>query len=348
MYNKQTYETIKERILDNVNIEIDKREGSFVNNMLSPMAVELTKTYIEFDNILDIVFVKNSYGEYLDLKCMEWGITRKEGSKAKGTLTFTGFDGNVVPNGIEVSTTNGLIFVTTQEGIITNGSLELKAESQSEGVDYNVDSNKITRLITSVVGVDSVSNPNPFEGGLDREDDEQLKERFFSKVRTPSISGNAQHYKEWAMSVNGVEKVVVIPLWDGPGTVKVIISSKENRPVQPEIIINCLEYIKSVKPIGADVTVTTTIVFDVDISVNIKIKSGYSIEKIKQDFTYKINEYFSECEDYVIYTKVGCIISDVAGVIDYSDLVINGGNTNLEITSDNSVQLNKLTINVGG
>ena len=43
----KTYENIKNRILDNMKIDIDKREGSFLNNMVSPISQELAKAYIE-------------------------------------------------------------------------------------------------------------------------------------------------------------------------------------------------------------------------------------------------------------------------------------------------------------
>ena len=41
-----SYETIKQRILDSIVIDIDKREGSFTNNMISPVVEELAKAYI--------------------------------------------------------------------------------------------------------------------------------------------------------------------------------------------------------------------------------------------------------------------------------------------------------------
>ena len=47
MYKNQTYEVIKKRILDSNISDIDKKEGSFTNNMVSPIAVEFAKTYID-------------------------------------------------------------------------------------------------------------------------------------------------------------------------------------------------------------------------------------------------------------------------------------------------------------
>ena len=54
-FNSETYEVIRQRILDNMSNDIDKREGSFVSNMISPVSVEFAKYYMELDNILAIM-----------------------------------------------------------------------------------------------------------------------------------------------------------------------------------------------------------------------------------------------------------------------------------------------------
>ena len=57
MYSQQTYEVIKQRILDNIDNDIDKREGSLTNTMVSPISVELTQTYMEFEHILNLLLL---------------------------------------------------------------------------------------------------------------------------------------------------------------------------------------------------------------------------------------------------------------------------------------------------
>ena len=59
-YNQETYEAIRQRILDSMTNDIDKREGSFVSNMISPIGVEFAKYYIELDNILSIMFLEDA------------------------------------------------------------------------------------------------------------------------------------------------------------------------------------------------------------------------------------------------------------------------------------------------
>ena len=70
-------------------------------------------------------------------------------------------------------------------------------------------------------------------------------------------SGNINHYKQWARSVSGVGNAAVLPLWDGNGTVKVVVASEENEPLDEAIVSKVAQYIESVRPIGAEVTVVS-------------------------------------------------------------------------------------------
>ena len=45
MYSDQTYEVIKNRTLENINLDIYKGEGSFLNNMVSGNNLEISKIY---------------------------------------------------------------------------------------------------------------------------------------------------------------------------------------------------------------------------------------------------------------------------------------------------------------
>ena len=64
MFSNQTYEVIKQRILDNINIDIDKREGSFISNMVAPIVEELAKAYINMGDILSLGFIEENYDKF--------------------------------------------------------------------------------------------------------------------------------------------------------------------------------------------------------------------------------------------------------------------------------------------
>ena len=95
----KTYEEIKQRVLNNTDINVDKREGSFLNDMASPLSYELAKFYIEQQDLVNMAFVKNGYFNYLDIKCEEYGISRKQGIKSVGEVIFTGENGTLISNG---------------------------------------------------------------------------------------------------------------------------------------------------------------------------------------------------------------------------------------------------------
>jgi Uncharacterized homolog of phage Mu protein gp47 len=100
----QTYEAILQRMLDRLPSDLDKSEGSFVWDALSPAAIELALAAIWAQQVLERGFAQTTFGQYLDLRCEEHGITRRPAVKATGQVTFTGAPGTVIPAGTQVST----------------------------------------------------------------------------------------------------------------------------------------------------------------------------------------------------------------------------------------------------
>ena len=76
----KTYEEIKQRVLNNTDINVDKREGSFLNNMASPLSYELAKLTREINNsINDTDSLK---GKQL-LLSLEDEITQRQADRTK-------------------------------------------------------------------------------------------------------------------------------------------------------------------------------------------------------------------------------------------------------------------------
>lgn len=343
MYSKETYEEIKKRILDSITIDIDKREGSFINDMISPLAVELTKTYIEFNNIINIAFVESSYDKYLDMKVNEFGIFRKDGDRSRGILKITGTDGVIIPKGTIALTDDGLRF-SLESGVIEEGQALIIATAEEIERKYNVLANRIKRLEIDIFGVNSVINENEFSGGIDRETDDELKYRFFNTIRKPQTSGNIYHYEQWALEVDGVGNAIVKPLWNGAGTVKVLISDSNKQPVSEDIINKCREHIESVRPIGATVTISTPTLFDISVSVDVDLDNTKELEEVKGYIKESLIKYFKTCSNKVVFTKVGGVISNTEGVSDYRNLTINEGKSNVSIPEENIINLSSLVV----
>lgn len=320
-------------MLDNMTNDIDKREGSFVSNMVSPVGTEFAKYYIELDNILSIMFLEDATNEFLDKKVYDFGIYRKMGTSARGTIKVTGTNGTFIPKGSEVLSQGELVFYTLNDTWIENEEAIIEVEASNVGVDFNIIANSIDKFAKKIDGVSSVTNEEEFKEGTDAETDEELRERFFEIIRRPATSGNIYHYEQWAKEIDGINQARVKPLWNGNGTVKVIVSN-DNSIVSEEIVAKCQEYINTVKPIGADVTVITPTSLDINVTANIYIENEYDATKAKIDFEENLKKYLSSCNDTVVYTRVASCLGSVEGIKDYSELKLNGGISNISFDDE--------------
>jgi uncharacterized phage protein gp47/JayE len=244
-----TYETILQRMLDSLPADLEKSEGGFIWDALSPAAIELALAAIWAQQVLERGFASTTFGEYLDLRCEEHGLTRRPAVKATGQVTFTGTTGTVIPAGTQVSTASSeaapaVFFVTKNEATIgAGGTVTVDIEAVEAGASGNVAAGTITMLAQSIAGVTSVTNAAATTGGLDEEDDASLLARYLQRAQSPSAGGNKADYVNWAMEVPGVGGVSVVPVRDGPGTVSVTIINTSKVPADQTLVDKVQDYI---------------------------------------------------------------------------------------------------------
>lgn len=347
MFEEQTYDAIMQRLLNNVSADVDKSEGSFIYDALAPAALELAQAYVQLDNILQIVFAQTSYGEWLDKRAAEFGIYRKTGTKASGQVKFLGTDGTVIPIGTIVQTEAGLQFQTTVEVTIQAGIAIVDIEAIETGSQYNVPANTITELPVSIVGVVAATNEDPMTGGTDDENDESLLNRLLLKVQSPATSGNANHYKQWALEVAGVGDAEIVPLWSGPGTVKVVVIDSNKQPASTDIVNAVAAHIEENRPIGASVTVISAQALNIDISATIVRDSNYTLEQVIANVSNKVIEYLKNIafkQSIVSYAWIGSLLLESGGILDYSNLIVNSGTSNIIIGDEQVAVLGQVTL----
>lgn len=338
MYEDQTFETIMTRLLNNVPSEIDKSEGSFIYDALSPAAIELTQAYIQMDRVLKLGFAQTTYGQYLDYRAAEHGLTRKEATKATGTIIITGANGTTVPAGSLFSTGAGVLFQTTGEASIgETGQVSVEVEAEFGGTIGNVAAAAIAQIPVSIPGVIGVTNTNPTSGGTDEESDVAFLNRLLEKVRLPSTSGNTAHYQQWAREVPGIGDARVFPVWDGPGTVKVVVIDSSKQTVGPELVQEVLTYIEEVRPIGADVTVLSATELDINVTATVTLESGATLSDVQSAFASVLADYLQEIafqQTYVSYAHIASLLLDTSGVLDHSGLTLNSGTSNIAVADE--------------
>ncbi len=350
MFEIQTRQDVLKRLLQDFKqidtVGMSTHEGTFVFDTLSANAVEFEKSYAEMQLILDAAFPQTSWGQYLTMHAEAHGVIRKKATKSKVVLTVIGKEGTIIPIGTTVSTAVGNLFTTVEAVRIgSSGNAKVLAESVDTGKDSHVEASTITEIVTKVEGLTSVTNEEASYDGFDEENDRDLLQRLLFKVRQPATSGNVYHYMQWAQSVNGVGQVKVLPLWNGPGTVKVLLVDVNNESANTSLLDRVKAVIAKEAPIGATVTVTTPTIMNVNISFRVT-KGNVNIEAVKRI----LNEEFKRqtfSMNYISYANIGkaLLANTETGIIDYSNLRVNGGTTNITITDDQLPRVNEVTIN---
>lgn len=347
MYDNITPESIKENILASIENDIDKREGSFIDDMIGPAAFELWRAYQSLDSLLQVMFIDTNAGEYIDRRCAEYGIYRKQGAKASGKVLFTGSNNTVIPEATIIQTVDGLQFTTMNERRITNNSIEIDIQAMDVGKAYNVLANTITQMVVNIPGIISLTNNAPAAGGVDIETDELLVTRFYDALQNSSTSGNKNHYKQWALEVNGVGGAKVFPIWNGNGTVKVVIVNTDKKPVDNIIVGNVIQNIEENRPIGATVTVVSASAINIDVKANLTISTETTLAKVISAFNALLEEYLKSIafNTYtVFYNKIGSMLLDIEGVIDYSNLQVNNSTGNIVLSAEQVPVIGQITL----
>lgn len=337
MYEDETAEQIKQNILNNMKSDVDKREGSYTYDMISPISTELGKYYEALNAVLPIAFVDETSGEYLDKRAAEVGITRKQGTKAHTDLTLTGDNGTVISSGTVFLTLDGYEYVTAADVTIASGTATVTANAVDVGEAYNVPVGSITNQYNSIPGLTAVTNQVTATGGTDPETDASLASRYYAYLQKPPTSGNVHHYEQWALEVNGVGAVKVTPLANGPGTVGVLIVGPQKQPVAADVVSACVAHIEENRPIGASVSVSSATGLAINVSASVTITEKTTKTAVQTAFTAKVDEYLKSIafENYnVLYNHFVYLLLGIDGVSDYSSLTVNGGTANITVAAD--------------
>lgn len=336
LFDSLTPETVLERILSRMDTDLQTREGSYAYDQSAPIAFELWRVLMTLDELIEAFYVNERSGPYLDEHAKLFAMFRREGAKAAAKMTFSGRDGTVVPAGSVFYAGGALEFRLTADAVIRNGAAEGYLLAAEVGSKYNAPAGSISQIGRTIAGVEKFEVGEAM-GGADPEADKDLFERLDEKRKRPPTSGNEAHYREWALSVDGVGAVRVTPLWRGPGTVLVLVASYDRHPVDEAVTAACKEYIETQRPVGADVTVASAKAFPVDISVRVILDAAASGEAVEREFVSKLDTYLAEAafEEFTVYThRVGALLVSIDGVVDYRELTLNGSRKNLELEYD--------------
>lgn len=369
--SQYTFDGIMQQCLARVPDDVDKRQGSVVYDMIAPCVVELTKAYQQLQLFYMNTYLITAQGNSLDYRCSDFAITRLQATYSQRVAKC--LDKNSSPVDIQIGTRystisdSNPIFYKCIEKVDT-GTFILECESVgTQGNEYvgellPVEYNK---------NLGSIKISTIYKPARDIETDEELRNRTIEWLQNKPFGGNVYDYVTWCTEYDGIGQVQVYPTWNGGGTTKLSIIDPSNNPCSEEFIQQVKDYFDpepyaqglGQAPIGHNVTVVTATEKQIDISVNLMLDETYSKEQVKEPCRQAIQSYFDELRSQwskrdrlnhyaltVAIFKIIVALNSVAGVVNVTNVTINGNSTDLQLTEDKMKQelpkLNEVTINV--
>lgn len=346
-----TYAEILERMLEQVPDTLDKREGSIMYNALAPAAKELARMYEQYNQFMQETFADTATGEYLTMRAQERGIERKQATKAMRKGIFADQNGAAYPIAlgnrfVAIDERYPLAYEVTEK--LEEGVYGLTCTQAGEIGNYPLGAllpvDYLDGLATATLSAILIA-------GSDTETDDSLRKRYFASLNSQAYGGNIADYQEKVNEIPGVGGVKVYPVWNGGGTVKLVIIDDDGE--QPGIaLVNQVQTIVDpeenagegygIAPIGHRVTVEAVDVVAIAIRCAYTLLEGYQWEDVLPGLQAAYGDYLAElCKEWegssqlVVRTAyLDTRALAVAGILDVERTTINGGEENLVLLSN--------------
>lgn len=316
------YATVKADILRDVQNQLPEAATGADSDFgvrAAALAASVEGLYAHQAWIARQIFPDTADTEYLEKHADEHGLTRKRATLAQGTATFSGTPGAAIPLGTEAKTVAGLVFVTSEAGVIgADGTALVPVCAGTAGTAHNLAAGTGLALTSAPSGVHGAAAlATATTGGTSAETDAELLARVLDVLRNPPAGGNKADWRRWAMNVDGVSAAYVFPLRRGLGTVDVCITSAGGLP-SAEILETTRAALDQARPAGAsDFLVLAPVLAPVPVSAQVRL-SGLTLEQAREAIATALAAYFATLEpgDPVYLSRIEMAISGVLGVVD--------------------------------
>lgn len=336
---------------------VDVRPGSFFFLTTEGYVRELARGYdLMGTEVIAAAFPLYSWGTYLDDLAAGYKLERLAATAAKGEATFFGPEGTAIAAGTTVGVAPGVPdsnfkeYEVTEGGVIgVSGEIVLPITATEAGRVTDAAAGQVTEILSTIEAEEevTVANGDPIVGGTDAETDEALRKRLLA-VFGGRGSGNIRDYEIWGGEHAGIGIVIVIPVWNGPGTVKVIALTSKGQPVSAEVAEELqleLDPVpgqgKGKAPVGHTVTVETAVLVQIKVTGVIEFNDGFSLSgeggtvAMEEILLDAVNDYFSTVRsgDEAVLQKAIARLASFDAVHDLKDVKLNGVAANVAIDS---------------
>ena len=358
-YMAEDYGYWLDLMLDYVPDDIDQREGSVIYDALAPAAMVMAQQSLTRANIIKQTYIKTAQGQFLDYRAAEHGTARYTATQTEVKAKFLDSDGNSI-NNVQIgdqfaSIGETPIFYTVQK-INDDLTGELTAD------DPGTTANSYIGQILPVTSNDTLSWAEITEivaPARDEETDDHLRDRLLKADDWIAYGGNITDYLAMLSKISEVGAGQVYPVWNGAGTVKLVIVDNNLMPASADLVKKVKNIIDptdnesqgyGLAPIDHQVTVVAPTPLTVNIAATVNIDGTHGIDIVKAKIRTAIDEYFKLLRQswnnidtktgrgysQTIYrSKILSQIMMVNGVINASVPTLNGSDQDIALVFDN-------------
>jgi uncharacterized phage protein gp47/JayE len=240
--------------------------------------------------------------EWLDRHGVIW-LTNADGSKgrkaatyADGDLQYAGDPGVIIPIGTLLSGPS-VQYQTTVAGTIgVDGLGSGHAVALTAGIIGNLEDGTELAYTVGIPGTSTVTCFGAMSGGVEEENDDQLRERILFRIQNPPMGGALHDYVAWAMAVPGVTRAwAAVEIGIGTVTVRFLMDDlySDNHGLPAEADIETVfDYVNSKRPVTVlDCFVMAPILYFYDITIRELTRDDESvrarIEQSIRDMEFK-------------------------------------------------------------
>jgi uncharacterized phage protein gp47/JayE len=289
-----------------------------------------------------------SSGADLDSWMADLSLTRMPSVAAAGVVTFSRFSPTLaalIPAGafartaegtqtfqVSIDTTNPAWTATSSGYVVAAGvaSLDVPVTALTSGGAGNVQAGAVSLLASAIPGIDTVSNANAFENGLDAESDDAFRDRFrnfiASRSRATTVAvgyaiSSIQQGLNYAIQENldpsGQPRMgsFVVTVDDGSGTPSATLLATVQTAVD------------AVRPVGSVFSVQPPTVVTVAVSCTITVAAGAAKAQVAGGVGTAIGSYINSLPigAPLPLTRLAQVAYAADGsVINVSQLLVNG------------------------
>ena len=358
-YMAEDFEYWLNLMLDNVPDDIDQREGSIIYDAVAPAAMVMAQQSLSLANIVKQTYIKTAQGQFLDYRAAEHGTARYAATQTEVKAKFLDSDGNPI-NNVQIGDQFASIGETPIFYTVKKINDDLTGELTAD--DPGTTANSYIGQILPVTSNDSLSWAEITEivaPARDEETDDHLRDRLLRADDWIAYGGNITDYLAMLNKISEVGAGQVYPVWNGAGTVKLVIVDNNLMPASADLVKKVKNIIDPVDnesqgyglaPIDHQVTVVAPTPLMVNIAATVNIDGTHGADIVKAKIKTAIEEYFKLLRQswnnidaktgrgysQTIYrSKILSQIMMVDGVINVSVPTLNGTDQDIALVFNN-------------